>query len=99
MTGTRLEPAAAGCFRLAGELSFETVPALVRHGHELFAQDGDVCLDLAQVTRADSAGVALLIEWRREAQQQNRRIAFENIPAQMQAIARLCAVDELLAAR
>lgn len=99
MNEPRLETTAAGRFRLAGELSFETVPALLRRGRELFEADGDASLDLAEVTRADSAGVALLIEWRREAQRRDRHIAFENIPPQMQAIARLSAVDQLLAAR
>ena len=99
MSEPRLENVAAGRFRLAGELSFETVPALVRRGRSLFEADGEVSLDLAEVGRADSAGVALLIEWRREAQRQGRSIHFENFPPQMQAIARLSHVDELLAVR
>jgi len=98
MNETRLEAVAAGRFRLEGELSFETVPALVPRGGDLFAAGGEVSLDLAQVARADSAGVALLIEWRREAQRRGRNIRFENIPPQMQAIARLSHVDQLLAA-
>lgn len=99
MNETMLEATAAGRFRLAGELSFETVPPLVRRGRSLFEAEGDVSLDLAEVTRADSAGVALLIEWRREARRQGRNIQFENIPPQMQAIARLSRVDQLLAAQ
>jgi phospholipid transport system transporter-binding protein len=98
MNEARLEPVTAGRFRLEGELSFETVPPLVHRGRSLFESEGEVSLDLAQVTRADSAGVALLIEWRREAQRRGRTIRFENIPAQMQAIARLSAVDQLLTA-
>lgn len=97
MNEARLESVGAGRFRLDGELSFETVPALVPRGRSLFEADGEVSLDLAAVKRADSAGVALLIEWRREAQRRERAIRFENIPPQMRAIARLSSVDELLA--
>jgi phospholipid transport system transporter-binding protein len=97
MSEPRLEAVAAGRFRLGGELSFVTVPGLVRRGGELFENGAELSIDLADVTRADSAGVALLIEWRREAQRRGCGIRFENIPAQMQAIARLSYVDRLLA--
>ena len=44
----------------------------------------------------DSAGVALLIEWQRQAQKHNKSVCFINIPSQMLAIARLSGVDDLL---
>ena len=95
-----LEKADDGRLRLSGELSFQTVPLLIASNQYLFADDFDTgCelnIDLDQVSRADSAGVALLIEWQRQARQKNRAIYFHNIPSKMLAIARLSGVDEIL---
>ncbi len=85
-----------GRLQVAGELSFKSVPALVSRSREFFKKGSDLDIDLANVSRADSAGVALLIEWQRQAQKQNKSVCFFNIPSQMLAIARLSGVDELL---
>lgn len=85
-----------GRLKVAGELSFKTVPALVSKSQDYFKNGSSLDVDLTDVSRADSAGVALLIEWRRQAQKQNKSVCFFNIPSQMLAIARLSGVDELL---
>ena len=92
----QLEQADDGRLVLSGELSMATVPTLLAQGLHS-AEAAEVRVDLQGVTRADSAGVALLIEWQRAARRQQRRLRFQNIPPQMLAIARLCGVDELLA--
>ncbi len=86
----------AGHLRLEGELGFATVRAIWQQASELLPHDGLVSVDLAGVTRADSAGVALLIHWTREQQRPGAGIEFVNIPAQMQAIARVSGVDAIL---
>jgi phospholipid transport system transporter-binding protein len=48
------------------------------------------------VTRSDSAGLALLIEWLRESERLGKSITFLNMPAQMQSISRLCGLDGVL---
>ena len=85
-----------GRLLVSGALSMETVPGLLKQGLLQGGGDGDIRVDLQGVERADSAGVALLIDWQRVAQRQQRSIHFQNIPTQMLAIARLCGVDELL---
>jgi len=85
-----------GGLLVSGELSMKTVPALLEQNY-LRDISGTIDIDLQNVERADSAGVALLIEWQRTARQQQQKICFQNIPSQMLAIARLCGVDELLA--
>jgi phospholipid transport system transporter-binding protein len=82
--------------RVSGELNFNSVPTLVSISPDKFNNDNGLEVDLADVSRADSAGVALLIEWQRQAQKQKKSISFFNIPSQMLAIARLSGVDELL---
>lgn len=86
-----------GRFHLTGELSFQTVPNFYSANRDLFKRaDRDLHIDLDGVSRADSAGIALLIEWQRQAQQQSRTISFYNIPSQLLAIARLSGVETIL---
>ena len=97
MKPAQLEMADDGRLLLRGELSMDTVPELLKQGHVQSGGDAEIRVDLQGVERADSAGVALLIEWQRAASRQQRSISFQNIPSQMLAIARLSGVDELLA--
>ncbi len=98
MTHTpRLQASENGRLLLSGELTLDTVSALATDTRVLFAGDGDIDVDLGAVVRADSAGVALLVQWQREARRRQRTVCFRNIPGQMLSIAQLCGVDELLA--
>lgn len=83
-------------FQVAGELTFATVNALLEQAPVLFDSHHKLNIDLAEVTRSDSAGLALLIDWMRLAKTTNKEIMFYNIPAQMLAIANASGVDELL---
>lgn len=96
MTAATLEKDGAGRFQLLGALSFDSVPALCAHASQLFTELDSVQVDLQGVTRSDSAGVALLVEWMRVAREQERVIRFVNIPHQMLAIARVSSLDDIL---
>jgi len=92
-----LESQGEGRYRLRGELSFANAAALERTGRVMFDDAaGQLVVDLAAVTRADSAGLALLIEWLREARAAGKRITFSHIPEQMLAIARVSSLEQLL---
>ncbi len=52
----------------------------------LVAGNGPVTVDLAGVTLADSAGIALLVEWHQRARAAGRALAFANIPDQVRKI-------------
>lgn len=87
----------ASVLNVSGELSFASVPALLEQGNALLAGRGArIQIDLVGVTRADSAGLALLIEWLRVARHHRTSIEFRNIPPQMLAIARVSGLDGLL---
>ncbi len=96
MTEARLEVVSPGHYRLTGELDFDSVPALAARSGELFRAPGDVRVSLAGVARADSAGLALLVDWLREARRRGRHIGFSQVPEQLLALARVSGVDELL---
>lgn len=97
MSEIRPDPATPGGFRVSGELVFDTVPGLLASGRALLvAGAGDVIIDLGGVTRADSAGLALLVEWARAARRVNRRLALRNMPDKMAAMAGISGLDTVL---
>jgi phospholipid transport system transporter-binding protein len=65
---------------LKGELSFESVPALLARAKDFIA---DQKLDLSGVSTADSAGVALLLELTRRAQLEGRQLVLSGAPRQL----------------
>jgi phospholipid transport system transporter-binding protein len=91
-----LEQATDGSFRLLGELGFATVPEVLESGRRLFSGGGTLTLDLSGVSRVDSAGLALLVEWVREGRRQGRTLAFTGVPEQLLSIARISGLEEIL---
>ena len=92
----RLEHHGSGQFAICGELDFQSVAALWRASGELFAAAVPLSVDLREVNRSDSSGVALLVDWLRQAREQGRELRFVNIPSQMRAIIQVADLDELL---
>ncbi len=84
-------------FMVQGELNMQTVPALTRDTQALLAgADGEVEIDLSGVTRADSAGLALLAQWLRLAKRDGFSLCFQNVPAQLLQIARVSELHKIL---
>lgn len=96
MSAASLEAQGPGRSRLSGALTFDSVPQLFQQGRQLFATAGEVELDLTGVERSDSAGLALLTGWLRQARQQGGTIRFVNVPAQLQGLARVGGVERIL---
>ena len=91
-----LEDLGDGRFALNADLTFETVTSMLDESKRLFADHGHIDVDMSGVRQADSAGLALLLEWLSWAQSTGRRIGYRNIPAQIAAIARISEVEALL---
>jgi phospholipid transport system transporter-binding protein len=90
------EASDGGRARVIGSLHFSTVSALLVAGIAAINGGRAAVIDLAGVTTSDSAGLALLIEWLSVAKSAGRPLRFENIPSQLQQLARLSEVEELL---
>lgn len=62
-------PAGAGeeWFKVTGPLTFATAARLLPAGRALLRDHARLALDLAAVPRVDSAGLALLLQWRGDA--------------------------------
>lgn len=90
------QPQGDGRFRIEGELSFRTAGDALARSRKLFRDYAVIQLDLSGVRRADSAGLALLLEWVNWARHNAREIEFHHIPAQLMAIAEISEVDDML---
>jgi phospholipid transport system transporter-binding protein len=96
MSGAAIRRGADNRLVVEGELDFTTVIGLLADTQPLLDAGADVRIDLQGITRSDSAGLALLIEWMRTAQRLGKAIQFLNIPSQMLDIARVSSLDQVL---
>jgi phospholipid transport system transporter-binding protein len=81
---------------VSGPLTFDSVPAIYAASRAWFAGKDGMTIDLAQVSTADSAGLALLIEWLRSARKTGAALRFSNIPSQMQELIRVNGLQDTL---
>ena len=96
MADARLVENADGSWLLQGELGFMSVPSVLHHAGVNMLGKEQITVDLKGVDRADSAGLALLVEWLRESEIAGNSIKFVNVPAQLLSIARVCGLEEIL---
>jgi phospholipid transport system transporter-binding protein len=86
----------AGVWHLAGVLDMTSVPALSDAADALVAPE--VLVDLCDVTRMDSAGLALLVDWQGQARGRRTKLRFRNLPAGIAAIAEVYGLGAVLPA-
>jgi len=80
---------------LSGPLTLSNVARVLEEGRQ-HLEEGVRQVDLGEVTELDSALLALLLAWLRDARARQREISFVNLPESLQTIARLYGVDSLL---
>lgn len=83
-------------FELHGAMSFDTADRILRQSEKLFGRYEGLSVDCSGVDDADSAGLALLLEWKAQAHRQNGEIHFSGLPQSIVAIARTTEVAHLL---
>lgn len=74
---------------VSGPLTFQTVPDVYAASAGWFGGTDGVTIDLKAVTLADSAGLALLIEWVRQAGLTGKTVSLINMPEQVQHLIRV----------
>ncbi|MDR3490760.1 MAG: STAS domain-containing protein [Gammaproteobacteria bacterium] len=79
-----------------GELDFTNVNELWKQSLPLLAKETQLNFDFTHVGASNSAGIALLIEWIKYANKQNKKIHFVNIPAQLQSIINVSGIENIL---
>jgi phospholipid transport system transporter-binding protein len=85
---------------VTGELTFASARDARQQG--LLVLEGSrserIVVDCAGLTRADSAGLAVLLDWLAWGRRKSRAISLVNLPESLLAIARISEVDGLLRA-
>jgi phospholipid transport system transporter-binding protein len=76
-----------GRWTLSGDLLFENSAQLLDDGDAAFGADARAEIDLSQIGRVDSAGLALLVEWSVAARSSGRSVVFRNVPSVVGALA------------
>lgn len=87
-----------GRFAVSGNLEIETAKDAYEESMIKFNPFSELEIDLSGVTRADSAGLALMLEWVHWAKNTAREIRFKNVPEQILSIARISEVESILSA-
>ena len=82
--------------RVRGDLSFETTEEVLLASQPIL--DALSCweIELSEVRHADSAGLALLMTWFRQAKQQQKSVHFYGIPVQMQKLIDVSGLNSIL---
>jgi phospholipid transport system transporter-binding protein len=80
---------------VSGPVTLANVTALLEEGRRHLAE-GVQTIDLAEVSEMDSALLALLLAWLRDASAGGHVVVFANLPESLRTIARLYGVDGLL---
>ena len=86
-----------GTVAVGGALTFDTVPRVFEQSPAwLERSGGSITIDLCDVSRADSAGLALLVEWLRRAKAKGRSLTFVNAPEQVRSLIRVNGLERAL---
>jgi len=83
-------------YALVGVLDFQTVPGLLPDGQRMLEEEGPLDLDLVEVREANSAGLALLLEWIDLAGRRGRFLRLYNLPESLANLADLANLGPLL---
>ncbi|MGC8521485.1 MAG: STAS domain-containing protein [Steroidobacteraceae bacterium] len=82
---------------VSGPLVFATARRAREAGVKaLRAGASSLVIDCASLGKADSAGLAVLLDWLAEARGAGRHLRFEHLPEELLRLARISAVDTLL---
>ncbi|WP_059420596.1 lipid asymmetry maintenance protein MlaB [Sulfuricella sp. T08] len=82
-------------FRIQGRITIANANAVLSEGLKLFVGDGQV-VDLSQLEEVDSSAISLVLEWLREAQRNQRKLSFINLPDNLKSLATLYSVLDLI---
>jgi len=81
---------------VSGSLNFFSVAKLWHDSLSLLEKKSSLRFDLSKIVSANSAGLALLLEWLRYAKKKGKLISFENIPSQLSSIAVVAGIDKII---
>jgi phospholipid transport system transporter-binding protein len=89
--------AAPDTLAVSGALVFDNAAVALAQADDMITDTPCGTLDLAGVSRADSAGLACVLSMLATAHHHGGALRVVNLPAGLRALARVCEVDTLLA--
>ncbi|HFC92772.1 MAG TPA: STAS domain-containing protein [Leucothrix mucor] len=85
-------------YQLQGSLVYDSVNDLIAKGSEAIAFESDtVQIDCKQLSRIDSAGVALFVSWQRYCDKKNQKLQLNNLPMQAVSLIKANKLDGFFA--
>jgi len=84
-----------GRWEVGAPLTMDSAAAMMEASEQMpLPTEGIV--DMTRVEAVDSAGVAIMLAWKRRAVAEGRTLAFANVPAALSSLAELYGVEDLL---
>ncbi len=80
-------------YYIEGELTFASINKKTVPSFDFLTNSKEICIDLKKVTTADSAGLALILEWLKYSKQHNTKLIFKNLPQQLLVLGTLSGLD------
>ncbi|WP_295409698.1 STAS domain-containing protein [uncultured Thiocystis sp.] len=101
MSRSRLAPCGPGRWCLSGTLDFSTVTGLANEAGTLFREQAarglaHLEIDLSDLDAANSAGLALLLEWAEIAREHGIRLTYRQLPDSLNRIATFSNLQSIL---
>lgn len=84
------------CLQVSGEIDFATAVSLWNESLPLLAQCKTLSFDFSNVNKANSAALALLLEWIKYASSKQKQIIFQHLPAQLMSVAKVAGIEGAL---
>ncbi|KJG10502.1 anti-sigma B factor antagonist [Photobacterium kishitanii] len=89
---------AEGQYHLSGVLDRDTVPDFWRQRHQWMPHNKRLTIDLADLSRVDSAGMVMLLHLCQQLEQAGSGVMLHNVPQQLKTLFRLSHIEPMLAA-
>ncbi|MEW6313774.1 MAG: STAS domain-containing protein [Pseudomonadota bacterium] len=85
-----------GTWQVTEALTMDNVHGALSAAQVFFNQHAALVVDLGAVPEVDSSALAVMFEWLRQAQRRNVELKFANLPDNLQSLARLYGVTDLI---
>lgn len=81
---------------ITGDVTLDTATAALAVGLKALTEQSSVVFDLSQVGSVDSAALAVVFAWVREAGAAGKQVSLANVPHDLQSLANVYGVSEML---
>ena len=82
-------------WQLSGDVVISSAKAILT-ASQGFAIANDTAVDFAQAADIDTTALSLILEWKRRAQTENKTLSFINLPANLNSLAALYGVEDMI---